>query len=84
MWSVSGAQAIRPYDAPISIVWTQGEPCDEAYCALLTAALACGDADIIEHGRWGPYNAILCWPHPDARAAYFLVEAYDTQSDDAP
>src|ERR1700737_2409583 len=56
MLSVEGAQPIRAYEPPISIVWTQGEPCTQADCVLLTAALAGGDADIIEYGRWGVYN----------------------------
>ena len=59
MIGIEGAQPIRPYEPPISIVWTQGEPCTDADCALLTAALAAGDAAIIEYGHWGVYNMIL-------------------------
>jgi hypothetical protein len=74
MRSVEAAQPIRRYEPPISIVWTQGEPCSDADCALLTAALRDGDADIVEHGRWGPYSSILRIHHADGRSLYFLVD----------
>jgi hypothetical protein len=73
MGSIEAAQPIRAYEPPISIVWTRGEPCNEADCLLLTAALRHGDVDIIEHGRWGPYNAILRWSQADGKALYFLT-----------
>jgi hypothetical protein len=71
---VRRAQPIRTYEPPISIVWTRGEPCTDRDCAVLTTALRSGDADIIEHGRWGPYNAILRWSHPEEKRLYFVAD----------
>jgi hypothetical protein len=79
--SIEGAQPIRRYEPPISIVWTQGEPCTDADCVLLTAVLGRGEADIIERGRWGPYNAIVRWRHAQERPLYFLVEFGDAVPD---
>jgi hypothetical protein len=75
--TVQAAQPIRSYEPPISIVWTRGEPSSDADCLLLTAALASGHADIIEHGRWGRYNVILRWRHADERPLYFLADVVD-------
>jgi len=72
--TVQAAQPIRPYEPPISIVWTRGDPASDADCLLLTAALASGHADIIEHGRWGRYNVILRWSHADEKPLYFLAD----------
>jgi hypothetical protein len=72
--SIDGAQPIRPYEPPISIVWTQGEPCTEADCLLLSAVLTSGEAHIIERGHWGPYNAILRWSVSDDGPRYFLAD----------
>ncbi len=83
MLSVEGAQPIRAYEPPISIVWTRGEPCTEADCVLLTAALTSGDADIIEYGRWGVYNLILRWSHANESALYFLADVRDSEPTDA-
>jgi len=79
---VEAAPPVRPYEPPISIVWTQGEPSTEADCILLTAALRSGDADIIELGRWGPYNAILRWSHAEEKSAYFLADVQETAKAD--
>ena len=83
MISVEGAQPIRPYKPPISIVWTQGEPSTEADCVLLTAALANGDADMIEYGRWGVYNVILRLGDAAANARYFLADVREVEPTDA-
>jgi hypothetical protein len=83
MLSVEGAQPIRPYEPPISIVWTRGEPCTDADCVLLTAALASGDARMIERGRWGPYDVILRWSHADEDLRYFLAAVRDGEPLDA-
>ena len=83
MVSVAGAQPIRPYEPPISIVWTQGEPCTDADCLLLVAALANGDAAIIEHGSWGPYNMILRVGRATQNRRYFLAEVRDVEPTDA-
>ena len=83
MLSVDGAQPIRPYEPPISIVWTQGEPSTDADCALLTAALAGGDADLIEYGRWGPYNVILRVGPAAQNARYFLADVRRIEPTDA-
>ena len=83
MESVEAAQPIRTYEPPLSMVWTQGEPCSEADCALLTAALRRGEAGIIERGRWGPYSAILQWRHAEERPRYFVAhvrESADTET----
>ena len=82
MRSVEAAQPIRPYAPPISMVWTQGEPCTETDCTVLTVALRRGDADIIELGRWGPYNAILRWSHAEEKSAYFLADVQETAKAD--
>ena len=83
MLSVEGAQPIRPYEPPISIVWTQGEPCTDADCALLTAALAAGDAAIIEYGHWGVYTMILRVGRAGQDAHYFLVDVRNVEPTDA-
>jgi hypothetical protein len=83
MGTVEAAQPIRSYEPPISIVWTRGEPCTEADCLLLTAALRSGDAGIIEHGCWGAYNAILRWSHGEEKPLYFLADVRDTEPTDA-
>jgi hypothetical protein len=83
MRSVEAAQQIRTYEPPISIVWTQGEPCTEADCTVLTAALRRGDAEIMELGRWGRYNAILRWSDPEAEPRYFLADVRDTAAANA-
>jgi hypothetical protein len=83
MLSVDGAQPIRPYEPPVSIVWTQGEPSTNADCALLTAALASGDADLIEYGRWGPYNVILRVGRTAQTARYFLANVRNVEPTDA-
>jgi hypothetical protein len=80
---VEAAQPIRTYEPPISIVWTQGEPCTEADCALLTAALRRGHADIIEHGRWGPYSSILRWSHAEEKPLYFLADVREDAASEA-
>ena len=82
MISVEGAQPIRPYEPPISIVWTQGEACTADDCLLLAAALRGGDADIIELGRWGPYNAILRVDRASQNARYFLAEMREVEPTD--
>ena len=83
MLSVEGAQPIRRYEPPISIVWTRGEPCTEADCVLLTAALARGEAHLVEYGRWGPYNAILRWSHAEEEPLYFLADVRGAAAADA-
>ena len=83
MVSVEGAQPIRPYEPPVSIVWTRGEPCTGADCVLLTAALASGDAAIIEFGRWGRYNVVLRWSSANEVAFYFLADVRDAEPTDA-
>jgi hypothetical protein len=83
MLSVEGAQPIRPSEPPISIVWTQGEPSTDAACALLAAALAGGDADLIEYGRWGPYNVILRVGRAAQNAHYFLADVRNIEPTDA-
>jgi hypothetical protein len=75
---VEAAQPIRKYAPPISIVWTEGEPSTEGDCLLLTAALASGDADIIEHGHWGRYNMILRWSHTEELPFFFLADVRET------
>ena len=80
---VEGAQPIRPYEPSISIVWTQGEPCIDTDCALLTAALAAGDAAIIECGHWGVYNGILRVGRAGQDAHYFLADVRDSEPIDA-
>jgi hypothetical protein len=79
---IRGAQPIRPYDPPTSIVRTRSEPCADQDCVVLTAALATGPANIIEHGRWGSYNAILRWRHTDTASLYFLTDVRDTAEPD--
>jgi hypothetical protein len=83
MVGIEGAQPIRPYEPPISLVWTQGEPCTDADCALLTAALAAGDAAIIENGHWGVYNMILRVGRAGEDAHYFLVDVRNVEPTDA-
>ena len=83
MTSVEGAQPIRAYEPPISIVWTQGEPCTEADCARLTAALRRGDAAVIERGRWGPYSAILRWCDADETSRYFVADVHEGAASEA-
>ena len=83
MLSVHGAQPIRPYEPPISIVWTQGEPCTEADCVLLTAALTNGDADILEWGRWGVYNAIVRLGDAAQNWRYCLADLRNIEPTDA-
>jgi hypothetical protein len=80
---IKGAQPIRPYGPPISLVWTRGEPCTEQDCAVLTTAVRSGDAETIEHGRWGPYDVILRWNHPDGEPLYFLADVQEAASADA-
>ena len=77
MGTVQAAQPIRSYEPPISIVWTVGEPSSDADCLLLTAALASGHADIIEHGHWGRYNVILRLSHAEEKSLYFLADVGD-------
>ena len=81
--SIEGAQPIRPYEPPVSIVWTHGEPSDEATCALLVAALAGGDAEIIEYGHWGPYNVIVLIGRNAQNARYFLANVRNVEPTDA-
>jgi hypothetical protein len=76
--SVEAGQPIRKYEPPISLVWTAGEPSTEGDCLLLTAALASGDADIIERGHWGRYNMILRWSHAEETPLYFLADVQET------
>ena len=83
MLIVDGAQPIRRYEPPISMVWTQGEPSSDADCALLTAALASGDAQHIEYGRWGPYNVILQVGRAAQNARYFLANVRNLEPTDA-
>ena len=79
MLRVEGAQPIRPYAPPISIVWTEGEPADPATCALLAAALAGGDAEAVEYGYWGRYNVILRVGRSEQNARYFLADVLQFQ-----
>jgi hypothetical protein len=74
MLRVESAQPIRPYVPPISMVWTRGDPSDAATCSLLAAALAGGDAQVVEHGHWGPYNVILRLGRAGENERYFLAE----------
>jgi hypothetical protein len=60
------------------MVWTSGEPCTGDHCAALTLALRRGEIQIIEHGRWGPYEVIVRWTHPEVTPLYFLAELGDT------
>jgi hypothetical protein len=83
MTTITRAQPIRPYRPPISIVWTRGEPAKEQDCAVLTTALRCGDAEIVERGHWGPYNAILRWTRPDEKPRSFLVDVQEEAPTDA-
>jgi hypothetical protein len=77
------SHAEKPSTPPISIVWTQGEPSTDADCVLLTAALANGDAAIIEYGRWGVYNAILRVGRATRNARYFLADVHNVEPTDA-
>jgi hypothetical protein len=81
MICIEGAQPIHPYEPPISIVWTQGEPSTDADCVLLAAALANGDAAVVEYGRWGVYNVILRVGRANAR--YFLADVHNGEPIDA-
>ena len=81
--SIGGAQPIHPYEPPISIVWTEGEPSTAADCVLLTAALANGDAAIVEYGRWGVYNVILRVGRDVRNARYFLADVHNVEPTDA-
>jgi hypothetical protein len=83
MITIEGAQPIRPYEPPISIVCTQGEPCSDANCALLTAALGVGDAAIIEYRHCGVYNMILRVGGAGQDAHYFLVDVRNVEPTDA-
>jgi hypothetical protein len=65
------------------MVWTRGEPADSETCVLLTAALAGGDADLIEFGRWGPYNVILRVGRTTENTRYFLAEVREQSPEDA-
>jgi hypothetical protein len=47
---------------------------------VLTVGLARGEVDVVEHGRWGPYNVILCWTTPERRRQFFLAELGDGES----
>jgi hypothetical protein len=82
MGIVRRAQPIRTYEPPTSIVWTRGEPCTDQDCAVLTTALRSGNADIIEHGGWGPYNVILRWSHPKEQPLYFLADVCEAAAAD--
>ena len=84
MLSVEGAQPIRQYEPPISIVvWTRGDPCSDADCVLRTAALASGPAHSIEYGRWGIYNLILRFRDDAGKARYFLADGRYSEPTDA-
>ncbi len=77
MTTVTRAQPIRPYGPPTSMVWTVGEPATEQDCAVLTTALRCGDAEIVERGHWGPYSAILRWSRPNEKPCSFLIDVQE-------
>jgi hypothetical protein len=70
---VKGAQPLRRYGPPSWIVWTSGDPCSDELCAALSAGLARGEVDIVEHGRWGPYKVIVCWTIPEHQPQFFLA-----------
>jgi len=74
---IKNAQPIRRYGPPSSVVWTSGEPCTEQDCRALTIALHEGQAEVIEHGRWGPYNVILRWSCLERKAWYFIAELHE-------
>jgi hypothetical protein len=74
---IRGAQPIRTYGPPSYVVWTSGEPCTQEECAALTIALNQGEVELIEQGRWAPYNAILRWTYPERQPRYFLAELHD-------
>jgi hypothetical protein len=80
MPGLSAAQPIRRYGPPSWMVWTSGEPYTEADCAILTLARARGEVEIIERGRWGPYNVILCWTSREHQPMFFLAELGDDES----
>jgi hypothetical protein len=80
MTTVTRAQPIRPYGPPTSMVWTRGEPALEQDCVVLTAALRCADAEIVERGHWGPYNAIVRWIRPNEKPRFFLVDVQEAAS----
>jgi len=56
------------------LVWTSGEPCAPEECALLTSDLQSGQVEVVEDGRWGPYDTIVKWMDSDGAPRYFLVE----------
>jgi len=72
-------QPIRPYGPPNYLVWITDQPCTTLECAQLTAALATRAAEIIEHGHWGPYNAVMQWRHAETTPTSYLVELADSQ-----
>jgi hypothetical protein len=40
----------------------------------VTIALRHGEAQLVEKGRWGPYNGVVTWTRADGTRQSFLVE----------
>jgi hypothetical protein len=36
--------------------------------------------EVVERGRWGPYNVIVCWTIPARPPWFFLAELDDVES----
>jgi hypothetical protein len=83
MTVIESAQPIRRYGPPSSVVRTSGDPCTGQECAALTIALHRGEIEIIEQGRWGPYNVILRWAYPERKPSYLLAELRDAAPADS-
>ena len=79
---VQSAEPIRPYGPPAYLVWTAGQPCSTLECRQLTTALQSGEIDIVELGRWGPYNAIGQWHRGPQQISYLLELRHNASQDD--
>ena len=77
---IRGAQPIRSYGPPSWMVWTAGDPFGDEECAALNRALEHGEVEVVERGRWGRYNVIVCWRNPEHPPLFCLAELGDPES----